>query len=157
MSEIETEFLFEARVALGDPMHVGATPDGHRMIVPVEGGRFEGPGLSGRVLPSAGADWARIRSDGVGALDVRMTLATDEGALIYVHWHGLMAFEAEDQAYALDFAKPDDPEGAARYYFRAAPRFETADPELAWLNRILAVTCSRTGGGGVVHRVFAVR
>ena len=27
----------------------------------------------------------------------------------------------------------------ARYYFRTLMRFETADPSLAWLNRILAL------------------
>ncbi|MDJ0788157.1 MAG: DUF3237 domain-containing protein [Myxococcota bacterium] len=156
MAEIETEFLFEAKVALGDPLHLGATPEGHRMIVDVRGGRFEGPAMSGDVLPHSGADWARIRSDGVGALDVRMTLRTDDDALVYVQWHGLMVFEPAEQAYALDFGKDDDPDGVDRYYFRAAPRFETADERYSWLNRILGITKSRTGGGGVIHRFFAV-
>lgn len=157
MSEVETEFLFEAKISLGEPCHVGQTPDGYRMIVNVSGGRFEGPVLSGDVLPNSGADWSRIRSDGVGALDVRMTLRTDDGALIYVHWHGLMAFDEAEQSYALDFDKTDDPEGANRYYFRASPRFETADTRYDWLNKTVAITKSRTGGGGVAHRVFATR
>lgn len=157
MSEIETEFLFEARVALAAPMHVGQTPDGYRMIVNVAGGRFEGPKLSGSVIPMSGADWSRIRSDGAGALDVRMCLKTDDDVMIYVHWHGLMVASPENLDYALDFAKPDDPAGANRYYFRACPQFETADERYSWLNKIIAVTKSRTGGGGVVHRVFAVR
>ncbi len=157
MSEVETDFLFEAQVELADPIHLGPTPDGHRMIVGVLGGRFEGPKASGEVLPGSGADWARIRSDGVGALDVRMTLRTDDEALIYVYWQGLMVFAPEEQDYALDFAKGDDPAGADRYYFRTAPRFETADERYTWLNKIIAVTKSRTGGGGVIHRVFAVK
>ena len=157
MSEIETEFLFEARVALAAPMHVGQTPDGYRMIVNVAGGRFEGPKLAGEIVPMSGADWSRIRADGVGALDVRMCLKTDDNALIYVHWHGLMVASPEHLDYALDFAKSDDPDGAARYYFRACPQFETADERYSWLNKIISVTKSRTGGGGVIHRVFAVR
>ena len=56
MSEVETEFLFEARVSLADPTHVGQTPEGYRMIVNILGGRFEGPKLSGSVLPMSGAD-----------------------------------------------------------------------------------------------------
>lgn len=154
MEEVTTAFLFEARVQLGEASNVGQTPNGFRMIVPVIGGRFSGPALNGEVLPQAGADWARIRSDGVGELDVRMTLKTDDEALIYVYWHGLMVFEPSEQAYALDFAKADDPAGASRYYFRASPRFETADERYAYLNRMIAVTKSRTGDGGVVHRVF---
>ena len=67
-------------------------------------------------------------------LDVRMTLKTGDGVLIYVHWHGIMRFELAEQAYALDFAKPDDVLGAQRYYFRASPRFEVADERYAWLN-----------------------
>lgn len=157
MSEIETEFLFEARVKLAEPIHVGPTPEGQRMIVTVEGGQFAGPSIKGEIVPHSGADWARIRSDGSGALDVRMTLKTDDEVHIYVHWHGLMAFDPADQDYALDFGKPDDPGGADRYYFRASPRFETATPKYDWLNRIIAITKSRTGDGGVVHRVFAVK
>lgn len=157
MSDVETEFLFEARINLTNEMHVGQTPDGYRMIVNVAGGRFEGPRLSGEVIPMSGADWSRIRADGHGALDVRMCLRTDDGAILYVHWHGLMVVGDANRAYALDFAKPDDPAGASRYYFRASPQFEVGDERYAWLNNLLCVTKSRTGGGGVIHRVYAVR
>lgn len=157
MSEVETEFLFEARVELAEPQHLGQTPEGYRMIIPVAGGRFEGPRLSGEVVPMSGADWSRIRPDGSGALDVRMTLRTDDGALIHVHWHGVMICPPEDQPYALDFAKADDPDGASRYYFRTSPRFEVGDERYAWLNNLICVTKSRTGDGDVIHRVFALK
>jgi hypothetical protein len=157
MSELESEFLFEARIQLAEPMHVGQTPEGYRMIVNVAGGRFEGPRLKGHVVPMSGADWSRIRADGAGALDVRLCLKTDDGALIYVHWHGLMVFSPENRDYALDFAKPDEPAGATRYYFRTCPQFEVADARYEWLNKIISVTRSRTGDGGVIHRVFAIR
>ena len=156
MSEVETTFLLEARVKLAEPQIIGPTPEGLRMTVPVAGGRFEGPRLSGDVVPFSGADWARIRPDGSGSLDVRMTLKTHDGVLIYVHWHGIMRFAPQDQAYAMDFAKPDDPAGAWRYYFRASPRFEVGDERYAWLNTLVCVTKSRTGDGGVIHRMFVV-
>ncbi|MEM8813127.1 MAG: DUF3237 domain-containing protein [Pseudomonadota bacterium] len=157
MAEIETDFLMEARIPLKPPLDIGNAPDGRRMIFVVGDGTFEGPRLHGRVIPGSGADWSRIRSDGVGDLDVRMCLETDDQALIFVHWYGLMAVDPSDQAYALDFAKPDDPEGAGRYYFRTSPRFETGDPRYQWLNRLIAVSRSRTGDGGVIHRIFSVR
>lgn len=156
-SEIDADFLFEAQVKLGSSQNIGPTPEGYRMTVPVVGGSFCGPRISGHVVPNSGADWSRIRPDGSGALDVRMTLCTSDAVLLYVHWHGVMVFAPEDQTYALDFAKPDDPEGADRYYFRASPRFEVGDPRYAWLNNLLCVTHSRTGNGGVIHRVFAIR
>ena len=157
MIEVETEFLFEARVSLQPPMHVGQTPDGYRMIVGVGGGHIEGPKLNGEIIPMSGADWSRIRANGTGALDVRFCVRTHDDAIIYVHWHGLMVASRENWEYALDFAKADDPAGAARYYFRTCPRFETGDERYAWMNDIVAVSKSRTGGGGVIHRVFAVK
>ena len=151
------EFLFEARVKLHlPPMNVGQISDGTRLIYLVKGGTFDGPHLRGRVVPDAGADWVRIRPDGTGALDVRFSLETHDGAMLYVHWHGRFWSAPEDADYATDLEKPDDPAGAWRYYFRAAPLFETGDPRYAWLNNIIAVTKSRTGDGGPIHRVFAV-
>ncbi len=156
--EVETEFLFEARVVLyNPPVDVGAGPEGHRKIYFVESGTFDGPKLRGRVIPNSGADWARVRSDGASHLDVRFCLETDDGAIIYAHWHGRFTTSPENLEYALDFAKPDDPQGADRYYFRTSPEFETGDERYAWLNNIVAVTKSRTGNGGVIHRVFAIK
>ena len=153
----ELEFLFEARVQLHlPPLDAGPTPDGRRVIFRVAGGTFDGPHLRGRVVPDAGADWVRIRPDGTGVLDVRFALETDDGALLYAYWQGRFWSAPEDAAYALDLEKPDDPAGAWRYYFRAAPLFETGEPRYAWLNNIVAVTKSRTGDGGPIHRVFAI-
>ncbi len=109
------------------------------------------------VIPMSGADWSRIRSDGNGALDVRMCLRTDDGAILCVHWYGLMVVNEANRGYALDFAKPDDPAGADRYYFRTCPQIETGDARYAWLNTVVCVTKSRTGDGGVIHRIFAVK
>ena len=157
MSEIATELLFEARVALHPELDLGAGPEGQRVILFVKDGRFDGPRLRGRVVPNSGADWVRVRPDGGSHLDVRFCLETDDGALIYAHWHGRFHASPEHFDYAMDLAKPDDSAGAERYYFRASPEFETADPRYAWLNNIVAVTKSRTGGGGVVHRVFELK
>ena len=153
----DLEFLFEARVKLhAPPMDIGPTPDGNRIIFFIKGGTFEGPHLSGRVIPDAGADWIQMRPDGTGVLDVRFCLETDDHALIYVYWQGRTWSAPEDAEYAFNIDKPDDPTGAWRYYFRAAPFFETSDARYSWLNNIVAVTKSRTGDGGPIHRVFAV-
>ena len=154
----DLEFLFEARVKLHlPPLDHGTMPDGQRLVFLIKGGTFEGPLLRGRVLPDAGADWIRIRPDGSGLLDVRFTLETHDNALLYVRWEGRVWTPAEDAEYAFDVEKPDDPAGAWRYYFRAAPQFETGDERYQWLNNIVAVSKSRTGDGGPIHRIFAVR
>ena len=154
----ELEFLFEARVKLHlPPLNAGEMSDGNRVIFLVKEGTFEGPRLKGRVVEDSGADWIRIRPDGSGVLDVRFCLETHDNALLYVYWQGRYWSAPEDAEYALDVTKPDDPGGAWRYYFRTAPLFETGDPRYAWLNNIVAVSKSRTGDGGPIHRVFAVK
>ena len=156
---IDSEFLFEARVKLDpQPLDIGATPEGHRVIYVVTGGVFEGPKLKGKILPNAaGADWVRARADGAFHLDVRFCLQTDDNALLYLHWTGRFHCAPEDFDYASDQAKPDDPEGASRYYFRSSPQFETSSEKYAWLNNIVCISKSRTGEGGVIHRIHEIK
>jgi hypothetical protein len=121
--------------ALLDPAQaVGDTPAGQRKIVPVAGGDVSGDRVNGRILPGGG-DWALTRSDGVLILDVRLTVQTDDGALIFVQYSGLRHGPADALA-RMAAGEPVDP---SEVYFRISPRFETADPRYAWLNRILAV------------------
>src|SRR6267378_6575296 len=81
------ELLYEITMDV-EADDLGLTPLGRRRIVRVNGGTFEGPRLRGTVLPGGG-DWLVERQDGVRALDVRITLRTDDGQLIYAHYPGL--------------------------------------------------------------------
>ena len=49
-------FLATIDVAVGQPIEVGETAEGHRRIIPIIGGTVQGPALNGKVLP-AGADF----------------------------------------------------------------------------------------------------
>ncbi len=49
---------------------VGVMPDGLRINWHVIEGSFVGPGIEAIMLPGA-ADWARIRKDGVGIVNVQ--------------------------------------------------------------------------------------
>lgn len=73
--------LFTLRLTTAPTQDVGAGPRGARVTYPITGGTFEGARLKGRVLPG-GDDWAVKRADGVVELDLRITLETDDGALI---------------------------------------------------------------------------
>ena len=95
---------------------------------------FEGSGLKGRVLPG-GADWQIVRADGLGELDTRYTLETDDGKLIYVQNAGIRHASPEVTA-KLMAGQPVDP---SLVYFRTVPKFETSAPELAWLMRSIFV------------------
>jgi hypothetical protein len=113
--------------------NVGAGPHGTRITFPIIGGSFEGERLRGKVL-SGGGDWVIERSDGVFELDLRITLETDDGALIHMTFDGI---------------RDDGAKGAP--YFRTLPRFETAAPKYAFLNRLLAVGAGEIRAEGPVH------
>jgi hypothetical protein len=109
---------------------IGATPHGTLSIFPVTGGSFEGERLRGKVL-AGGGDWVTGKADDTHELDLRVTLETDDGALIYMTFTGIR----------------DD----AHQYFRTLPRFETAASKYAFLNRLLAVGIGEIRTDGPVH------
>jgi steroid delta-isomerase-like uncharacterized protein len=133
-------------------LDVGPTPAGHRRIVRVEGGTFAGPRVRGVVLPGGG-DWVLERGDGSRRLDVRVTLRTDDDALIYASYAGVFD-GAPDVLQRLTAGETVD---ESAYYFRTAPLFETASPRYAWLNRLLAVGYGRRMSTQVAYSVYAIR
>ncbi|MEX2237131.1 MAG: DUF3237 domain-containing protein [Dehalococcoidia bacterium] len=136
--ELHTEFLLDLVVDIKPPVSTGAGPLGNRLIFDATGGSFEGPKLKGELLPSGG-DWLLMRPDGVMELDVRCTLKTDDGALIFAHYRGVLKAEP---AILARFAG-DDPPGPDEFYFRTTPRFETGDERYAWLNSVVCVGIGR--------------
>ncbi len=129
--------LMKLTVAIVESQKVGPGPRPARApSLGIEGGKFEGPRLRGTVLD--GGDWTLLRPDGVLELDLRVTLRTDDGALIQMSSFGLRHGPPEVLA-ALAKGETVDP---ARYYFRTTPRFETAAPGYLFLNRHL---CRRDG------------
>jgi len=145
------ELLYEITMDV-EVQDVGTTPSGQRRIVVVKGGAFAGPTLHGHVLPGGG-DWLLGRSDGSRRLDVRITLETDDGALIYAYYGGIL--HAPPDIFQRLAAGEAVEESA--YYFRTAPLFETASPRYAWLNRILAIGYGRRTGTQVAYSVYAIR
>ena len=143
--------LMTVKIAAAPPQKLGTVPHGIRSIVPVTGGDFEGPRLRGKVLPGGG-DWLLLRPDGVLELDLRITLETEDHALIYMTFQGLRHGPA-DAIAALGRGEIVDP---ARYYFRTLPRFETSTETYAFLNRIVAVGVGEARPDGAVHRIDEV-
>ena len=153
MSEIQTEFVMEMRLGVAMPLAaVGNTQYGDRRIARVTGGTFEGPKLKGTVH-DGGGDWILNRTDGVTQLDVRLTMQTDDAALIYMTYKGLRHGPADVMA-KLAAGEPVDP---SLVYFRTAPFFETAaDGKYAWMNKAVFVATGRREPSGPIYRVFQV-
>jgi len=114
------------------PEVIGPTPAGLRLNAYVSGGEVTGPRLQGKLLP-VGADWLTIREDGVCILDVRATIETHDGALIYVAYQGVG--EAGEDGYQR-FLDGDPP---PRLPIRAVPRFLTSHEDYLWMNRLQCI------------------
>src|SRR5579883_2306160 len=56
--------------------------------VAAQGGWVRGPRIHGVLVPPGG-DWSRVMPSGAQRLDVRLTVRTDDGALIYVAYAGV--------------------------------------------------------------------
>ena len=129
---IESRPLMVLRLATAPTQDIGATQQGTLTIFPVVGGSFEGERLRGKVL-AGGGDWVTARSNGTFTLDLRVTLETDDGSLIHMTFTGVR----------------DD----ANHYFRTVPRFETAAPKYAFVNRLLAIGIGEIRPEGPVHTI----
>lgn len=121
---IELVPLCTLRLQLKPPIQVSAGPAGTRLIVELVSAQVKGDRLRGEMLGTAAADWMIVGPEGTGMVDVRATLQTDDGAIIFVQYNGRM-----DTSRGLQFPM-------TAY---VAPLFETGDERYAWLNRIQAV------------------
>jgi hypothetical protein len=142
-----SRLLMMLQVFVSPPQKIGAVPNGTRIIAPITSGTFDGPRLRGKVL--GGGDWTISRSDAVLELDLRITLETDDGALIGMTSFGLRHGPAEVLA-ALARGETVDP---SKYYFRTAPRFETSAPKYAFLNRLVAVASGDRRPTGPIYTI----
>ena len=127
------EYILSFRLTVKPPEFIGQVPEGIRSIWYISGGEVYGPKLSGKLRPG-GADWLTIRPDGVGVIDVRATIETRDGALIYVTYPGLV--DLGEGAYQKVLKGEALPKVIS---LRTAPRCSTAHPDYLWLNRLQCV------------------
>lgn len=121
-------------VELAPIREMGSGRAGHRRIIPIIGGKVEGPRLTGRIL-NVGADWQTIFHDGLAELDTRYAMETDDGATIEIRNYGYRHGPKE----ALDAVARGEDVDPASYYMRTHARLETGDPRYDWVNRTLFV------------------
>jgi hypothetical protein len=110
MAEIRTKALFILTLKSIDILPGGSTPGVHRLIGIVGGGAFEGDRVRGTVLPG-GNDWIIARADGTWAIDVRLPLKTDDGAMIGMSYKGVRlaapdALERVKRGETVDLGRP---------------------------------------------------
>jgi len=144
--------VYRLEATVGRPHELGETADGFHRIVPLTGGTFRGPAMSGELLPGASADWQILRPDGTALGDIRYTLQTDRGALLSVRTRSVRHGRAEVLA-RLARGEDVDPH---EYTFRASTRIETATPDLDWLNKGIFVSVGARQHAGVTYETYLV-
>ncbi|HXW79360.1 MAG TPA: DUF3237 domain-containing protein [Acidimicrobiales bacterium] len=152
LPEPRLTLVYRLEAALGQPIDLGNTAQGHRRIVPQTGGTFTGPQISGKLLPGASADWQIVLPDGTSLADLRYTLQTDAGALLYVRSRGVRHGSPEVLAR---LSRGEDVD-ASEYIFRTTTEIETAVPELDWLNKGVFVSVGGRQPGAVIYETYLV-
>jgi hypothetical protein len=144
--------VYRLQATLGQPIDLGQIAQGRRRIVPLTGGTFTGHEINGTLLPGISADWQIILPDGTALGDIRYTLQTDTGHLLYVQSRGVRHGNAEVLAR---LGRGEDV-APSEYTFRTATQIETAASELAWMNRGVFIGVAGRQPGGVIYETYLV-
>ncbi|KAL4865716.1 hypothetical protein BDV12DRAFT_187998 [Aspergillus spectabilis] len=133
----ELSYLYTAFVHCKGTLMNEDGPRGTRQAIPIVGGNFTGPRLSGKIL-DLGADWGTVDpKTRIFSADTRYNLRTGDGADIFVQTSGPMA-----------------PSGSLHLRLM----FETGNREYYWLNNVVAIgrlTAVEYGNDSSVLRIDA--
>jgi hypothetical protein len=126
--------LCTATVSLAETLAVSPS----FVIGEVTAARIDGERFSGSMKGNAAADWLTVSPEGYGTLDVKITIETDDGAVVHAAYSGRLHFDTMT-AYA-------------------TPKFHTGDERYAWMNRIQAVAKGTfTEPGTLVYEMYELR
>lgn len=114
--------LCQVDLRLSPSQVVGSGPSGHRIVVGIESMDIHGERLTAKLAGPTAADWLTL-SGTTAVIDVRATVVTHDGALIYIQYHG----------------RSDTTNGFGTAPVFVAVHFETGDERYRWLNSVQAV------------------
>ena len=140
---IELVPLCVATATLAEPFILADTPLGTRVIAEVTRFDLVGDRINGHLKGNAAADWLTVDGRGMGTLDVRALIETEDGALIFASYRGRLDLSGGT--------------GASPVY--SAPLFDTGDERYLWMNGIQAVAKGNIldGGSTLVYDMYEVR
>ena len=152
-TQIKTEYLMTLYAPLDPPQQI----DNSSVIRNVgAGGWVKGPKVNGTLI-APGADWLRIMPGGNLRLDVRATIKTDDGALIFLSYNGIISRSRE----IADRMAKGEVMTSADQYFITAPTMQTSSEAYSWLNHVQCVGKMVEVKGGtnayVKYDIFIVR
>src|ERR1700675_4167021 len=122
--------VYRLEIEIATPLDLGKVDAGHRRIVAQTGGTFTGTEINGRLLPGSSADWQIVLPDGTARGDIRYTLETDGGDLLYVQSRSVRSGNPD----VLARLPRDEEVDPSEYPFRASTQIEAGAPALRWKN-----------------------
>jgi hypothetical protein len=153
--ELKSDFLFGLEVGLKPPQVVGPVLKGTRLISPFRDGFVKSDKINGKILECSG-DWGLIIDSTTFKVDSRVTIETDDGALIYMTSSGYSHSTAK--IAALIGTGKGGELSPSDYYFRTSVSFETSSPEYVWLNHTVAIGVGRfPAAGKVAYRIYVIK
>jgi hypothetical protein len=149
--DLDFEMTYAVRTTHPLEPTVGA-PFGAKQFWQVSEATLDGARVKAH-LAGTGIDWMSVSSDGYWRPDVHAQLITDDGAVILMHYTGLVQ-QTERFAAAADADQPTD---WADQYMRLAVCFETGAQQYLWLNTSLYIAKGRLlGTGHIEYEVYRV-
>jgi hypothetical protein len=150
LTELPVEHLADLSVDL-EPAQRVRTPVGNRTVFIAKGGSIKGPNIAGEILPGGG-DWLLAGSDGIGRVEARVTIRTDDNALISFTAGGLIrlppnGFRRLAAGERLSFGET---------YARTTPKFETSDERYGWISTVVTIGYNLLSPDHVDYRVYKV-
>jgi hypothetical protein len=149
--ELRSKFLATMRVVVAETHFLEGTPAGWRRIDVFGGGSFEGPQIKASIA-TGGSDALLRRSDDAMQQDVRLTLKTDDNAVIYVTYRGVRHGPKE----VMDRIASGEVVSGSEYYLRNAIFFETGASRYHWLNRIIAIGVGHRAPDAAIYQVHEI-
>jgi hypothetical protein len=152
LAPIESEHVFDYHAMLAPPVVVGAGPFGNRVFFESLGGRLSGERVNAEVL-AGGGDWALVGPDGWTRLDVRGQCRTEDGAVLYISYKGLV----EPSEKVMSALATGGETAFSDQYYRVWMQVETGDERYAWLTQSGLVGRGRVcAGRGVAYEIFRI-
>lgn len=148
---LDVEHLCDFEIHFRPLEIIGVPSGGTRLVFVIDHGVARGARLNGEFV--SGGDWVELGDDGVGRLDVRATLRTDDGELVFLTNAGRAVLDdgCKERFFAGELIGVDDA------YLRSSPLFATTAPAYSWLNGVTTVAFNEVAADRVHYRVYLVR
>jgi hypothetical protein len=148
----ELDLIAHAEADLPHTTVFGPTPEGIRMAFYIANGQWNGPRVHAR-YKSEGGDWLLVREDGVAIPNLRATLETEDGALLYYQLTGTVDLGPDGYARTLARDLP------ALAPIAVVSQVSTSSERWSWLNRTTLVGTGIVNlrEGRVLYDVYSLR